>query len=239
MKYLLAFFLTFVTTTFGSDLNDLDSQIDWNEVANGVWTGQLGDLSREVRYTDFAADPPKTKQLDSLSKQAFPFLDRQIRFLVTTDHRVVVHIPTESDEKIYGFGLQFDSLQHNNKVLDLKVDHFNRGGGATHAPVPFFVSSRGYGVFFNTAKYLKVYSNNGNRKDSVNNPLPVDRNPPPDEPQPGPWLAQPPADAIEASIHGDGMEVIVFRGDSLLDVVSRYNLYCGGGAMPPLWGLGF
>ena len=94
-------------------------------------------------------------------------------------------------------------------------------------------------MFFNTAKFLKVYNGVGNRKDSENNPAPVDRNPPPDERQPGPWLAQPPGDAVEAYIHGNGLELVVFRGDTLLDVVARYNLFCGGGAMPPLWGLGF
>ena len=25
----------------------------------------------------------------------------------------------------------------------------------------------------------------------------------------------------------------------MLEVVQRYNLYCGGGTLPPLWGLGF
>ena len=35
------------------------------------------------------------------------------------------------------------------------------------------------------------------------------------------------------------MEVIFFAGDSMLEVVQRYNLYSGGGALPPLWGLGF
>lgn len=239
MKYFFVLLALLATNAIAADLNDLDSKIDWKEVGHGVWTASLGNLTDETRYTDFAVGPPKTERLNALSKQAFPFLDRKVRFLVTPDNRLVVHIPTETDERIYGFGLQFDSLQHNNKVLDLKVDHFNRGGGATHAPVPFFVSSRGYGVFFNTAKYLKVYSTNGSRKDSPNNPLPVDRNPPPDEPQSGPWLAQPRSDSVEASIHGDGMELVVFRGQSLLDVVARYNLYCGGGAMPPLWGLGF
>ena len=107
------------------------------------------------------------------------------------------------------------------------------------APVPFFLSNRGYGVFFNTAKFLKVYNNIGNRKDSQHNPLPVDRNPPPDEPQPGPWLDTPRSDSIEAYLHGEGMELVVFSGDTLQDVVARYNLYCGGGVLPPLWGLGF
>jgi alpha-D-xyloside xylohydrolase len=40
-------------------------------------------------------------------------------------------------------------------------------------------------------------------------------------------------------IHGNGLEIVIFAGNTFLDIVSRYNLYCGGGAMPPLWGLGF
>ncbi len=44
---------------------------------------------------------------------------------------------------------------------------------------------------------------------------------------------------MEASINGEGVEVLVFAGPSALDAVRRYNLYNGGGAMPPKWGLGF
>ena len=196
-------------------------------------------MTHEMRYTDLAGAPPKLDRLSSLAATPFPFSEQKIRYRVLRDHRVAVHIPTANNEKVFGYGLQFDGSQKNGTILELKVDHFNRGGGATHAPVPFFVSSRGYGVFFNTAKYLKVYNNLGNRKDSPNNPLPVDRNPPGDEEQPGPWLANPPSDAIEAYLHGEGLELIVFSGRTLRDVVARYNLYCGGGAMPPLWGLGF
>ena len=106
-------------------------------------------------------------------------------------------------------------------------------------PVPFYISSRGYGVLFNTARFLKVYVQIGNRKDSPNNPAPVDRVPPPQEPASRPWTAQPESDAIEAHLSASGLELIVFAGESLQDVVARYNLYCGGGALPPLWGLGF
>ncbi|MDX6765298.1 MAG: glycoside hydrolase family 31 protein [Candidatus Methylacidiphilales bacterium] len=36
-----------------------------------------------------------------------------------------------------------------------------------------------------------------------------------------------------------GMDVYVFAGPSPLDAVRRYNLFSGGGALPPKWGLGF
>ena len=164
---------------------------------------------------------------------------RGTRYHIGTDGQILVHIPTESDEKIFGYGLQFDTIMHNRRIVALKVDHFSKGGGATHAPVPFFLSSKGYGLFFNTAKYLKIHNQVGNRKDSPNNPEEVDRNPPPDEKQPGPWLAQPPGDSIEVNLTAKGIELVGFTGTSLQDIVARYNLYSGGGAMPPLWGLGF
>jgi alpha-D-xyloside xylohydrolase len=94
-------------------------------------------------------------------------------------------------------------------------------------------------VLFNTARFLKVHVQIGNRKDSPNLPAPVDRNPPPEEPAAGPWMASPTSDAVEAHVTANGLEMIVFSGDSLQDIVARYNLYCGGGALPPLWGLGF
>lgn len=223
----------------GDDKSDNPPPVEWTPLANGVWSASAGSLEGQLKYSDLAAGPPRREELEHPHPLPLPLNLRDVSFRVLSDHRVMVRIPTSADEKIYGFGLQFDGVQKNGRVLDLKVDHFARGGGATHAPVPFFVSNKGYGVFFNTPKYIKVHVQVGNRKDSPRNPEEVDRNPPDDEPQPGPWLAQPPGDAVEAWIHGDGLEIIGFAGTSLQDVVARYNLFSGGGAMPPLWGLGF
>src|SRR5208282_3727637 len=35
-----------------------------------------------------------------------------------------------------------------------------------------------------------------------------------------------------------GVDVYVFAGPTMLEAVERYNLFSGGGAMPPMWGLG-
>ena len=220
-------------------MDDLKPIENWTNAAPGIWTGTMGDMTGELRYTDLAADAPVMDALKEKSSPKFPFKKSDITYIKTSDHKVMVRIPTDAKEKLYGFGLQFDGIAKSKKVLTLNMDHWGKGGGRTHAPVPFYISSRGYGVFFNTARFLKVYNQVGNRKDSKNLPPRVDRNPPKDEKQPGPWQALPTGDAVEAQISANGMEVIIFAGDSLLDIVSRYNLYCGGGAMPPLWGLGF
>jgi len=224
---------------YAADLSDLSPATAWDNPAPGVWKTSLGDVEDELRYTDIAAAKPRLEALKGLKVISFPFKSGEISCLATPDNKIMVRIPAAKDETLYGFGLQFDGIKKSRKVLTLNVDHWAKGGGRTHAPVPFYISTRGYGVFFNTARFLKAYVQIGNRKDSPHNPPRVDRNPPKDEKQPGPWMAVPPSDAVEAQINGKGMELIVFSGESLLDIVARYNLYCGGGAMPPLWGLGF
>lgn len=242
MRFLTALLLIFGLANVSTDAQEVESltTIDnWKQIASGVWSAELGDLSGEVRYSDLAGAPPKLERLNQLKNIPLSKQLKKISYQINADQKVMIRIPTVDGEKTFGYGLQFDGTQKNGRILMLKVDHFSKGGGATHAPVPFFISNRGYGVFFNTAKFLKVYNQVGNRKDSKNNPPEVDRNPPDDEKQAGRWMAKPPSDAIEAYIHGKGMELVVFTGTDLQDIVARYNLYSGGGAMPPLWGLGF
>ena len=210
----------------------------WTAVAPGVWRAAAGDTSRELRYTSLAAAPPRMEALRSRPDAAFPFTAEPITFERTADGKIVIRVPAAPDEQLFGFGLQFDGVARNQDVLTLDVDHWSTGGGRTHAPVPFYVSSRGYGVFIDTARFVKVYARVGNRKDSPRNPPPVDRNPPPGDPAPR-WDAQPRSDAVEILVDGPGADLVVFGGDSVADIVARYNLLNGGGAMPPLWGLGF
>ena len=210
----------------------------WTNLAPGIWQASAGDTSRELRYTDFAAAPPRFEALRARSGRDFPFAAEPVSFERTADGKIAIRVPCAAGEKLFGFGLQLDGLDRNQNVFTLNVDHWSTGGGRTHAPVPFYVSSRGYGVFIDTARFLKVYARVGNRKDSPRNPLPVDRNPPPGEPAPR-WNSQPPSDAVEMLVDGPGADIVVIAGDSVGDVVARYNLLSGGGALPPFWGLGF
>jgi alpha-D-xyloside xylohydrolase len=221
-----------------ADLKDIQPVGPWSQTAPGIWRATAGNMTGEMRYTDWAAAPPRLEALGRKSPQDFPFSADSLGFQKTPDGKLMVRIPCASGEKLFGFGLQLDGLDKTQSVLNLNVDHWSTGGGRTHAPVPFYISSRGYGVFFNTARFLKVYAQVGNRKDSPGNPPPVDRNPPPDEKQ-SPWDALPRSDAVEALVDGPGVELVVFAGDGPADIVARYNLFCGGGAWPPLWGLGF
>lgn len=90
-----------------------------------------------------------------------------------------------------------------------------------------FVSSKGYGALINSARYIDVWVGTSVRQDSSNPPVAKDRNTDKD------WTAQPYSDNLEFLIPAEGAEVIVFSGKTMLDVVRRYNLYNGGGCLPP------
>ena len=175
-------------TTTRTGLAPLDG---WERLASGVWRVRFGQADKELAYTSLAAREPRVDALNALPARPFPFADLPILAHRSEDRLIQVRMPVDAEDTIYGFGLQFDGIKQSKKVLELRVDHWARGGGRTHAPVPFYLSSKGYGVLFNTARFLKVYVQTGNRKDAPNNPAPVDRVPPPQEPAARPWSARP------------------------------------------------
>ena len=150
------------------------------------------------------------------------------------DGKTYIRFLLDKDEKIFGLGLNFKTVEQRGRVMRLHVDHYGGSdNGRTHAPIPFFVSSKGYGALINSARYIDVWVGTSVRQDSSNPPVAKDRNTDKD------WTAQPYSDNLEFLIPAEGAEVIVFSGKTMLDVVRRYNLYNGGGCLPPKWGLGF
>ena len=145
-----------------------------------------------------------------------------------------LRFPLLKGEEIFGFGLNFKTVFQRGNILQLHVDHYGGSdNGRTHAPVPFYVSDQGYGVFINSSRYIRVYAGSAVRKDSPDAPVPLDRNSDKE------WTAQPYSDAVEIIVPAAGAEIFVFAGPTPMDAVRRYNLYSGGGCMPPRWGLGF
>jgi len=53
------------------------------------------------------------------------------------------------------------------------------------------------------------------------------------------WKATPVSERLEIRLPQEGAAVYLFAGPGMLDVMRRYNLFCGGGVLPPRWGLGF
>lgn len=226
-------FLTFVCMLNAASLFARSgNEMRWEQVEPGVWKGTFG-TPEDYSLLEASGAEPLEEGFLSLPDVEIPALHADITATVQ-DGKTYLSIPLEKKEQIYGLGLNFQSVFQRGKVLNLHVDHYGgRDDGRTHAPVPFYVSSRGYGILVNSARYLTVYAGSGIRKDSPHAEKAKDRN------TDKSWTAQPYSDAVSILIPAEGVEVYLFAGPAPLDVVRRYNLLCGGGVLPPRWGLGF
>jgi len=206
-------------------------QITWETVGPGVWKGTVGKPESYNLLT--ASDvKPAIGGLQKMGDANFPLPKTEITAKLN-DGKTYLTFPLDKTEQLFGFGLNFQSVHQRGKIFELHLDHYgNKDNGRTHSPTPFYVSSNGYGVFINSARYLKVYAGYGVKLEGKNAPLPVDRN------TDKSWSARPISDEVSVLVPADGVEFYVFAGPTPMDAVRRYNLLNGGGVMPPRWGLG-
>ncbi len=222
--------LMIVFACFTASLRAVEPQ--WTEVAPGVWKSTIGEPERFDLLKAASVDPSR-QGLAKLATAPFPLAAGSIAAELKGG-QTFLRFPLERAEQIYGFGLNFKTIHQRGRILQLHVDHYGgKDDGRTHAPVPFYVSGRGYGVFINSARYIRVWSGTAVRKDSPEFPRPLDRN------TDKSWSARPYSDSVEMLVPAPGVEVYIFGGPKPLDAVRRYNLYTGGGCLPPRWGLGF
>jgi len=96
--------------------------------------------------------PPKVEAINKLNNAPLPFYPDST-FSLRTKERAVVRLPLNPSEKLYGLGLEFKGLNRRKNVYTLKVDHYGGVQGYTQAPIPFYLSSEGYGVLINSAMF--------------------------------------------------------------------------------------
>ncbi len=162
----------------------------------------------------------------------------KIKFFLTS-HGCRLEFPLSEKEHIYGFGLQLKEFNHRGRRLRLKVNSDPIAPtGDSHAPVPFFVTTEGYGIYIDTARNIEVYCGmmkkrfrrQGENKNSE---------------------VRMTTDELYANVKSDnasavvvdipaakGIDIYIFEGKTITDVVAQYNMLSGGGPDVPEWGLG-
>ena len=66
----------------------------------------------------------------------------------------MAEIDAADDERFYGFGLQINSFEQRSMRRDIRINSWPVGNvGFSHASMPFYISSKGYGVLINTCRY--------------------------------------------------------------------------------------
>jgi alpha-glucosidase (family GH31 glycosyl hydrolase) len=216
----------------GTPARSTAQPLRFTQVAPGVWKATAG-TPEDLTLLTAAAVPPRLDALGAMGEPRFPLAPGEAQARLAGG-KVALRLPLAADEEVYGLGVDFKSMRRTGSTFQLHVDHWGGRTGRTHAPVPFYVSTRGYGVFIDTSRYVTVNVGVSVRLAAPVKPKVIDRTTGGDA-----WSANPRSDSIEALVPASGVDVYVFAGPTMLDAVRRYNLFGGGGALPPKWGLGF
>ena len=137
-----------------------------------------------------------------------------------------VRIPLAPNEVVYGLGLQLQSVIQRGLKKKLRVNADPKmDTGDSHAPVPFYVTTGGYGILVDTARYATFYCGGKVRKGAKANAANAGK-------------FQEATEVLVEVPEADGVDVYVFGGPSMREAVQRYVLFSGGGPLPPRWGLG-
>ena len=151
-----------------------------------------------------------------------------------------ITLPMDSSEDIYGFGLQLKSMNQAGRKRMLRVNSDPAADtGEGHAPVPFYVSTGGYGLLVDTFRHAEFYMGTSLEKGRSEQRREVN--------QAHKEFSESALYALKKNAEVrrviidlkavDGVDLYLFAG-SVKEAVQRYNLFSGGGCLPPMWGLG-
>ncbi len=149
---------------------------------------------------------------------------------------VKLELPFDADAEYYGFGLQLKAMSYKNRKATVRTNSDPvYATGDSHAPVPFFVSTAGYGIFVDTLRYAEfiIGAQRADSKTAETESV----------------VALSTDDLYGGKANGDkvisiyipvaqGVDLYIFEGENITDVVSQYNMMAGGGPDVPEWGLG-
>src|SRR3954454_10401823 len=207
----------------------------WVETLPGIWKATIGipETHTPVRSRLVPPAHDKLARLPEVGAPPIPAIAG-----VVTDRGCVLRIPMPPGELIYGFGLQMLSFSQRGKKKTIRVNADPKlDTGDSHAPVPFYVTTRGYGLLVDSARHVDFYCGDARAKPThavepasgaVNTPDMTRK-----------LALEDPGEITVEIPRAGGVDVYLFAGPSIMQAVQRYNLFSGGGVVPPEWGLGF
>jgi alpha-D-xyloside xylohydrolase len=213
------------------------SGIQKEEIVPGVYKLTAGSTDKHTPY-NLLAKPANKESFSKIERKQLPFNINDIKININK-RGCQVAIPLVREEQLYGFGMQIGSYQQRGlKKKPIVNDHPLNNLGYTHAPQTFYVSTEGYGIIINTARYTTFMCGSNKLKEgssiSANKQSSEVRTNTEDL-----YKANNDGDYVFVDIpNAEGIEVFVIEGVDIKSVVERYNLLSGGGCIPPMWGLG-
>ena len=121
---------------------------------------------------------------------------------------MVEQLKLSPGEKIYGLGERFTPVVKNGQAIDLWNEDPGTASEQAYKNVPFYLSSRGYGVFINSPGKVSIEA--GSEKVS----------------------------RVSFTVPGQELEYYIIYGEDMKDVLSNYTALTGRPPLPPAWSFG-
>ena len=209
------------------------------EVAPGVYRVRAGEPEKIV--PSLVRAPANADALAAMTKIATPPPAASAIKVWRAARGCRVELPLDDGEVIYGLGLQCKHLVQNGRRRTLyTASGDNDGSGMSHAPVPFYVSTAGYGVLVDSARCL-TFSVGEKQRLADANSLAAEGGKQKVVTDVAVLYGAEKRDKtcvyVDVPAAG-GVDVYLFAGPKMGQAVARYNLFAGGGCMPSLAGLG-
>jgi alpha-D-xyloside xylohydrolase len=121
---------------------------------------------------------------------------------------LVDQLSLDVGERVYGLGERFGAFVKNGQSIEIDNKDAGTETEQAYKNVPFYLTSRGYGVF-------------------VNEPGPVSFE-----------VASERTGSVQFSLEGETLEYMVIYGPSPKEVLEKYTALTGRPALPPAWSFG-
>ncbi|ETI28961.1 hypothetical protein G647_01413 [Cladophialophora carrionii CBS 160.54] len=124
------------------------------------------------------------------------------------ENYILLELDLSVGEKIYGLGERFGPFVKNGQTIDVWNEDGGTSSELTYKNIPFYVSSRGYGVFINNPGkvMLEIQSERTTR--------------------------------VNIAIQGESLEYMIIAGPSPKEILNRYTALTGRPGLPPAWSYG-
>ena len=94
----------------------------WKESYPGIWKAEVGKPQKHS-LLKAAGGKANLAALQILPKAQFPIDKRAIEVKVI-DGKTYLKFPLQKEEQIFGLGLNFQTVNHRGRILNLHMDHF-------------------------------------------------------------------------------------------------------------------
>ncbi|MEV0090754.1 alpha-xylosidase [Streptomyces sp. NPDC050738] len=186
----------------------------------GADTTPAAGTRQEGSVTELVSGP-LTLRLDREGPWGLRFLDEDGRQLTAVEprgtafatapdgsHHMVAQLALGVGESVYGLGERFTPYVKNGQTVDIWQSDGGTSSEQAYKNIPFYMSSRGYGVF-------------------VNHPGKVSFE-----------IGSESVGQVQFSVEDQSLEYFVVAGPTPKDVLRRYTALTGRPALPPAWSFG-